>query len=79
MEIKDLDHIQQVILTQNATKLGAAHGLPFTIDPLAANVGPHGDTSTADELLGGIFDVNQVDDWTDAKHRPKLKMFLTHL
>ena len=45
MEITDPDHIQEIILQRNSSKLGAAHGSHFTLEPLATLVGQHGDTN----------------------------------
>ena len=44
MEITNPDHIQEIILRRNSSKLGAAYGSPFTLEPLATLVGQHGDT-----------------------------------
>ena len=80
MEIKDPDHIQQIILRRNATKLGAAHGSLFTEEPLQTLVGSHGDTQDADDLLAGDFEVDDyMDQWPDIKHRQELKLFLKHM
>ena len=79
MEITDPDHIQEIILCRNASKLGAAHGSHFTIDPLADLVRPHGDTPAADALLAGTFRLEQVDSWQDIKYREELKLFLQHM
>ena len=79
MKIKNPDHIQQIILTRNATKLGAAHGLHFTVEPLATLVGPHGDTSYANDILKGKFSVHHTDEWTNVKYCTELKLFLQHM
>ena len=80
IEIKDPDHIQQIILRRNATKLGAAHGSHFTVDPLASLVGEHGDTQSADELLTGDFDIdNYMKTLPNIQYRQELKLFLQHM
>ena len=80
MEIKDPDHIQQIILQQNATKLGATHGSHFTVDPLATLVGDHGDTQSADDLLTGEFDIDTfMNKWPHIQYQPELKLFLQHM
>ena len=80
MVLKDPDHIQQIILRRNATKLGAAHGSPFTLEPLTSSVGEHSDTKEADELLAGDFDIDSyMGQWKDAPFRQELKLFLQHM
>ena len=69
MEIKNPDHIQQIILRRNATKLGAAHGSYFTVYPLAALVGDHGDTQAADDLITGEFDIDSyLSNWPQIQY-----------
>ena len=79
MELTNPDHIQQVILMRNATKLAAAHGSHFTMPPLSLLVGHNGEKKAADDLVDGTFDVSAVDKWTDIKHQRELKLFLCHL
>ena len=79
MEITEPNHIQQVILQRNASKLGAAHGSHFTVPPLSTMFGHHGETTAADDLVNGTFDTSVVDSWSDITHRRELKLFLHHL
>ena len=80
MEITNPDHIQQIILRRNATKLGAAHGTHFTVDPLAKLVGQHGDTKSADDLLNGTFNIDDyLNQQPQIKYQEELKLFLQHM
>ena len=42
-------------------------------------MGPHGDTSYANDILEGKLLVHQVDEWTNVKYRPELKHFLQRM
>ena len=79
MELTHPDHIQQVNLQRNDTKLAPAYGSHFTKPPLVNLVGQHGETAVADDIVNGTFDTDAVDEWTDISHRRELKAFLCHL
>ena len=79
MEINDPAHIQSIILRWNAAKLGAAKNSIFNQDRLLGLMGDHGDTDTADTLLAGTFDVEEVDTWDELESKNKLKAFLCNM
>ena len=51
-------HLQQ----RNRLHFGQAHGSPFTIDPLEADLGFSGTGPFADDILEGIYDTHQLQD-----------------
>ena len=79
MEITDPTHIQSIILRRNAAKLGAAKHSIFNQDRLKNLLGDHGNTHTADSILNGTFDVNDVDTWSEMEHKHELKTFLRNM
>ena len=79
MEITDPTHIQSIILRRNAAKLGAAKNSIFNQDRLLNLMGDHGDTPTADSILNGTFNINDVDTWSEMEHKDELKTFLLNM
>ncbi|KAI2491604.1 hypothetical protein MHU86_22948 [Fragilaria crotonensis] len=63
-----VENLQQ----RNRHHFGQAHGSPFTIDPLASDLGFCGDTSLADELLAGQYRI-------DPQANASLHLLIQHL
>ena len=79
MEIHDPEQIQSIILRRNATKLGAAKDSVFNQPRLLQMMGDHGDTETAESLLKGTFNIDDVDTWHEVEHKEELKTFLSNM
>ena len=79
MEIEDPTHILSIILRRNAAKLGAAKNSIFNQERLLHLMGEHGYTSTADSILNGTFDIDNVDTWHEMDNKSEVKTFLRNM
>ena len=79
MEITHPDHILEILLRRNCTKLGAAHDGHFNFGPLLQTVGDFAEKQGADDILTGQFDTTKVDTWQEYSHKEELKAFLRNL
>ena len=79
MEITNPDHILEILLRRNRSKLSATHEGPFNYGPLRQTVGEFGEKPGADEMLNGTFDIDVVDTWHEYPHREELKVFIKKL
>ena len=79
MEIHDPTQIQSIILRCKAAKLGAVKDSIFNRERLHNLMGEHGTTPTADSIVNGTFNLNDVDTWHEIRHKDKLKTFLKHM
>ena len=42
-------------------------------------MGEYGETAQADDIINGIFDTDQLDEWEEYEHKSELKEFLNNL